>query len=83
MRKGRQHQRNEFLQQVGERIRLRRLQLQFSQEQLGEQCGVHRTYITEIENGLRNISLLTLYKLARSMEVEPWQLLMPPEAPKD
>lgn len=75
MRKRRQHQNKKFLRDIGETIRLRRLELLLSQEELGERCGVHRTYITEIENGMRNVSLLTLHNLAKGLRLQPWQLL--------
>ena len=38
-------------------VRGQRRQLGFSQEELAERAGLHRTYITDIENGIRNISL--------------------------
>ena|SRR5579883_3376762 len=75
MRKRRQHQNKKFLLNVGEAIRFRRLELSLSQEELGTRCTVHRTYITEIENGMRNISLLTLQNLAQGLRLKPWQLL--------
>jgi transcriptional regulator with XRE-family HTH domain len=75
MRKRRQYLNKKFLLAVGETIRSRRLKLSLSQEELGARCDVHRTYITEIENGMRNISLLTLQSLAHGLGLEPWQLL--------
>lgn len=75
MLKRRQHHNKAFLQAVGLAIRFFRLELSLSQEELGERCNVHRTYITEIEGGQRNISLLTLANVACALEIRAWRLL--------
>jgi transcriptional regulator with XRE-family HTH domain len=54
------------------RIRLRR---GMSQEQLAEECGLHRTYIGAIERGERNITLATLSRVALALQVDPQDLL--------
>jgi DNA-binding XRE family transcriptional regulator len=46
-----------------------------SQEQLAELCGVHRTFIGRIERGETNITLLTLFKVAKALEVSPELLI--------
>lgn len=60
---------------MGKMVRTRRLEATLSQDELGKLCEVHRSYITEIENGMRNISVLTVNKLARALQLEAWQLL--------
>ncbi len=57
-----------FLKNLGDAIRDRRVHLLISQEQLGIRAGLHRTYVTDVENGLRNVSLLTLLRIARALE---------------
>ncbi len=42
---------------LGDNIRSLRLQRQITQEQLAEQCDLHRTYIGAMERGDRNVSL--------------------------
>lgn len=56
-------------------MRVVRVGQNLSQDELAKRCGVHRTYITEIENGQRNISLLTLERIALALDVVAWQLL--------
>lgn len=50
-----------------------------SQEKLAELAGLHRTYVSTDERGLRNISLLNIEKLAVALGV-PLADLMPPRA---
>ncbi|MFW5887776.1 MAG: helix-turn-helix domain-containing protein [Bacteriovoracia bacterium] len=46
-----------------------------SQEAFAELCGYHRTYISSIERGERNISLTTLSILAQSLGIKINKLL--------
>lgn len=54
---------------LGSRIRERRESLRVSQEQFAGQCGFDRTYISMIERGKRNISLLNLLRVARGLNI--------------
>lgn len=47
-----------------------------SQEQLAFLTGLHRTYISSVECKNRNISIESLSKIAESLEVEPYKLLV-------
>jgi transcriptional regulator with XRE-family HTH domain len=38
-----------------------------SQEELGFQAGVHRTYISQIERGLKSPTLIVILKLAKAL----------------
>jgi CheY-like chemotaxis protein/DNA-binding Xre family transcriptional regulator len=40
-----------------------------SQEELAERAGLHRTYVSDIERGARNVSLESIEKLASALEV--------------
>lgn len=64
-----------LLSSVGERIRLFRKIKQLSQVALSEISGIDRTYLSDVENGKRNISLLTLNNLAVALEV-PIEMLV-------
>ncbi|HEY2329811.1 MAG TPA: helix-turn-helix domain-containing protein, partial [Verrucomicrobiae bacterium] len=56
-------------------VRAWRSRLDISQETLGERAGLHRTYICDVERGARNVSLESIEKLARALEVSVPALL--------
>lgn len=56
---------------VGARIRDYRKSQGLSQDQLGEMCGFHFSYIGGVERGERNISLENIGKIAVALDVEP------------
>jgi transcriptional regulator with XRE-family HTH domain len=58
-------------------VRLRREQA-WSQEQLGFEAGLHRTFIAHVERQSRNLSLDSLERIAVALRVEPYELLVPP-----
>ena len=54
---------------VGSRVRELRHELGLSQEALANKAGVDRTYMTDVENGRRNISVELLEKIIVALEV--------------
>lgn len=46
-----------------------------SQEELAYRCGLHRTYISDIERCNRNISIDNIEKIAMALSVSPADLL--------
>ena len=54
---------------IGQRIRELRKQLEISQEALALKAEVDRTYITDVENGRRNISSEILERIIKALEV--------------
>jgi transcriptional regulator with XRE-family HTH domain len=61
-----------FLQHLGDRIRERRLARGLTQQQLGDLCTLHRTFIGSVERGERgerNLSILNLRLIARVLRV--------------
>ena len=51
----------------------------FSQESLAEECGLHRTYVSSVERGERNITVDNMERLARALDVDIRELLSPNE----
>lgn len=47
----------------------------WSQEELAEEVGLHRTYISGLERGVRNPTLLVLERLAKALKVTVAALL--------
>jgi transcriptional regulator with XRE-family HTH domain len=63
------------LKRFGKKVRDLRMQMGFSQEKLAELSGLHRTYISSVELGKRNVSLLNINVLAKALKVPPEELL--------
>lgn len=55
---------------IGDLVRARREALGLSQAQLGERCGISGPQVSRIESGVRGLSLETLAKLARELELD-------------
>jgi CheY-like chemotaxis protein/DNA-binding XRE family transcriptional regulator len=55
--------------QFGAAVRFRRDQLGISQEELAGRAGLHRTYISDVERGARNVSLESINRLATALEL--------------
>lgn len=47
----------------------------FSQEAFADECGLHRTYISGIERGVRNPTVIILEKIAGALKVPTGTLL--------
>lgn len=60
---------------LGRNIRKLRLGLGWSQEHFAEEAGIHRTYASDLERGVRNPSILVLEKVAKCLNVSAAQLL--------
>ena len=60
----------------GSNLRKYRLSLGLTQEKLSELCGLHRTYISDIERFHRSIALENVQKLADALGIEAYQLFL-------
>ena len=54
---------------VGQRIKEQRQQLKLTQEKLAFNAEVDKTYLNEVENGKRNISIVNLEKIIRALNI--------------
>lgn len=68
---------------LAENIKAFRREKGFSQEELAELCGLHRTYIGSVERQERNVTLSTLEVLASTFGVTVSELLTKQESPSN
>lgn len=59
----------------GENLRRLRLEKKLSQEELAYMCELDRTYISGIERGKRNLSLINIVRIASALNVSAQKLL--------
>jgi transcriptional regulator with XRE-family HTH domain len=59
----------ELLKSFGKHVKNIRLSQKVSQEELALQADLDRTYISGIERGLRNVSLINIVKLANALKI--------------
>lgn len=61
--------------QLGQKIKELRLRAGYSQEELASKANLHRTYMSDIERGERNVSVENIKKIADALGVDPSELL--------
>lgn len=66
--------RQDAQQLFGLRVKQLRLSKNISQEELGALSNLDRTYISGIERGKRNVSLINIIKIADALNVHPSEL---------
>lgn len=66
---------NYKIKEFGKRVREIRLKKGLSQGDVAKILKVHRTYISGIERGLRNPSLITMEKIAFALDINIKKLL--------
>ena len=62
-------------QVVARNLRRLRRTRGWSQEGLAAESGLHRTYVSSVERGERNISIDNVERLAAALRVQAWRLL--------
>ncbi len=67
---------------LGLAIRDKRLALGLTQEELGERCQLHRTYIGAVERGAINITIQNVERIANALNTRVSMLLCAAEANK-
>lgn len=63
----------------GNRIRELREAKGLSQEKLADLAGVHRTYMSSVERGQRNVGLDNIFAIAKALEIPPARLFQDAE----
>lgn len=64
-----------IIETFGKNVRRYRKQMGISQEKFAELCGLHRTYISDIECCQRNVSLENVQRIAEALGIEAFELL--------
>lgn len=64
------------LRKFGDNVRTRREAQDLSQEQLAERADLDRTYISGVERGVRNLSLISVVRIAKALRTSAAELCM-------
>ena len=65
----------QILELFGKQLQAARLAKGWSQEKLAYEADLDRTYVSSVERGRRNISIINIYKLSRALAISPRSLL--------
>jgi transcriptional regulator with XRE-family HTH domain len=60
---------------VGLNVKRFRAERGLSQEELAFECGLHRTYVSGVERGVRNPTVMVLERIAKALKVATSMLL--------
>lgn len=60
-----------------ENLRYHRTLQGISQEGLADRAGLHRTFVSQVERGITNVSMDNVEKLARTLNIDPLELFRP------
>lgn len=63
---------------VAQTVRKARKAAGLSQEKLAFEAGLDRTYVSQVERGKRNLTIIVLARLAFALKTTPDRLLVPP-----
>jgi transcriptional regulator with XRE-family HTH domain len=66
---GKRRVRPDVRERFGDAVRTRREELGMTQEDLAEKAGIHRTYLSDVERGTRNLSLVNIERLAAALSI--------------
>lgn len=67
---------DDILIKFGKAIRQTRSERQISQEEFADMCGMHRSYMSDVELGKRNVSLENIEKIANAFSMSVSQLFV-------
>jgi transcriptional regulator with XRE-family HTH domain len=66
---GRRRPAPDIRERFGFAVRTRREELGLTQEDLAAKAGIHRTYLSDIERGSRNVSLINIERIAAALSL--------------
>lgn len=66
----------DIIKVFGTNLKKYRTEQGLSQEKFAEMCGLHRTYISDIECFTRNVSLENVQKIADALEIQTYRLFL-------
>ncbi len=66
---GRKRGTPDIRERFGDAVRTRREELGLTQEDLAERARIHRTYLSDVERGTRNLSLVNIERLATALSL--------------
>lgn len=66
----------DIIKVFGTNLRYYRLKSGLSQEKFAEKCGLHRTYISDIERFQRSISLENIQKISDALGIDTYKMFL-------
>lgn len=67
---------------IGRNVRRFRVAKGLTQEELSNLCDFDQRYISQVETGQRNLTVLSLYELAQALDTSPAELVTPGDETK-
>ncbi len=67
---GKKRSRPDVRERFGFAVKARREALGLTQEDLAEKAGIHRTYLSDVERGSRNICLMNIERVAAALSLK-------------
>lgn len=64
-----EHSDKEYLIALGKKIKEERLKKKFSQTEIAYRCGFDKSNLNTIESGKRNVTISSLLKIAKALDV--------------
>jgi transcriptional regulator with XRE-family HTH domain len=68
-------------ERFGFAVKDRREELNLTQEDLADKAGIHRTYLSDVERGTRNISLINVERVATALSLRMSELFQRVDKP--
>lgn len=66
---------DDFYKNIGKKIKLLREKRHLTQEVLAEKAGISQDYLGKIEVCINRPGLKTIFKIAKALDVEPYEIL--------